>query len=155
MIRWRTPRDGAIIFRELVGKLTVLRIECEKCGRSGQYRLDCLIMRYGIDAKRRRRLPHSSVGIRAGQKYGAFGPRFVSNERVELRGRRKYNPVIRKTGDPSVPVDADDGGRILRITGAPPVAAFVYWERESGRLSASARLRGRRRRSSRIERNSK
>jgi hypothetical protein len=58
-------------------------------------------------------------------KYGAFEPRFVSNDRVELRGRRKYNPVIRKTGDPSVPVDADDGGRILRIEGAPPVVAFV------------------------------
>jgi len=29
----------------------VLRITCEKCSRSGQYRLDRLIMRYGIDAK--------------------------------------------------------------------------------------------------------
>jgi hypothetical protein len=45
------PREGAIIFRDLVGKLTVLRIERKKCGRSGQYRLDRLIMRYGIDAK--------------------------------------------------------------------------------------------------------
>jgi hypothetical protein len=28
------PRDGAIIFRDLVGKLGVLRIECgEGCGR--------------------------------------------------------------------------------------------------------------------------
>ena len=45
------PREGAITFRDLVGKLIVLRIECEKCGRSGQYRLDRLIMRYGIDAK--------------------------------------------------------------------------------------------------------
>jgi hypothetical protein len=45
------PRDGAIKFHDLIGKLSVLRIECEKCGRSGQYRLDRLIMRYGIDAK--------------------------------------------------------------------------------------------------------
>jgi len=45
------PREGAITFRDLVGKLTVLRIEGEKCGRSGRYRLDRLIMRYGIDAK--------------------------------------------------------------------------------------------------------
>jgi hypothetical protein len=49
--------------------------------RSGEYRLDRLITRYDIDAKRRRRLPHSSVGIRAA-KYGALGPRFVSNDRV-------------------------------------------------------------------------
>jgi len=36
---------------DIVGKLTVLRINCDKCGRSGQYRVDRLIMRYGIDAK--------------------------------------------------------------------------------------------------------
>jgi hypothetical protein len=45
------PRDGAIIFRDLVGKLGVLRIECDKCGRRGQYPLHRLIARYGIDAK--------------------------------------------------------------------------------------------------------
>ena len=44
-------RDGAIIFRDIAGKLTVLRITCDKCGRSGQYRVDPLIMPYGIDAK--------------------------------------------------------------------------------------------------------
>jgi hypothetical protein len=44
------PRDGAIIFRDLVGKLDVLNVECEKCGRHGRYRLDRLIERYGIDA---------------------------------------------------------------------------------------------------------
>ena len=27
------PREGAIIFRDLVGKLEVLNIECDKCGR--------------------------------------------------------------------------------------------------------------------------
>jgi hypothetical protein len=45
------PREGAIIFRDLVGKLEVLHVECAKCGRSGRYRLDRLIERYGIDAK--------------------------------------------------------------------------------------------------------
>jgi hypothetical protein len=136
------PRDGAITFRDVVGKLTVLRIVCEKCHRSGQYRLDRLIMRYGIDAKRRRRLPHSFAGIRAAQNTERLHLGFISNDRVELHGRRKYNPVIRKTGDPSVPVDAEDGGGILRIEGAPPVVIF-HWERESVRLSASARLGGR------------
>jgi len=29
------PRESAIIFRDLVGKLGVLRIECDKCGRAG------------------------------------------------------------------------------------------------------------------------
>jgi hypothetical protein len=45
------PRDGAIIFRDLVGKLEVLHLVCDKCGRHGRYRLDRLIEQYGIDAK--------------------------------------------------------------------------------------------------------
>jgi hypothetical protein len=46
------PRDGAIIFRDLVGKLEVLNVECDKCGRRGRYLIDRLIERcphtYGI-----------------------------------------------------------------------------------------------------------
>jgi hypothetical protein len=45
------PREGAIIFRDIVGKLAVLRIECDKSGRRSRYPLDRLIERYGIDAK--------------------------------------------------------------------------------------------------------
>src|SRR5215471_19554003 len=45
------PREGAIIFRDLVGKLEVLNVECDKCGHSGRYHLHRLIERYGIDAK--------------------------------------------------------------------------------------------------------
>lgn len=45
------PRDGAIIFRDLIGKLDVLRVECAKCGRSGRHRLAVLIAKYGRDAK--------------------------------------------------------------------------------------------------------
>jgi hypothetical protein len=37
------PRDGAIIFGDLIGKLDVLRVECPKCGRGGQYRLADMI----------------------------------------------------------------------------------------------------------------
>jgi hypothetical protein len=45
------PREGAIIFRDLVGKLDVLNADCDKCGRFGRYHLDRLIERYGLDAK--------------------------------------------------------------------------------------------------------
>jgi transcription elongation factor Elf1 len=45
------PREGAIIFRDLIGKLEVLNVACEKCGRRGRYRLDRLIECYGIYAK--------------------------------------------------------------------------------------------------------
>jgi len=45
------PREGAITFRDIAGKLTVLRVTCDKCGRSASYRVDRLSMRYGIDAK--------------------------------------------------------------------------------------------------------
>ena len=45
------PRDGAIIFSDLIGKLDVLRVTCEKCGRDGCYGLNRLIEKRGRDAK--------------------------------------------------------------------------------------------------------
>ena len=51
---WATdvmPRDGAIIFGDLVGKLEVLSVTCEKCGRDGRYILARLIRKRGRDAK--------------------------------------------------------------------------------------------------------
>jgi hypothetical protein len=44
-------RDGVIIFRDLVAKLDVLNIECDKCDRKGRYHVHRLIECYGIDAK--------------------------------------------------------------------------------------------------------
>jgi hypothetical protein len=32
-------RDGAITFGDLVGKLEVLRVACDSCGRAGSYRV--------------------------------------------------------------------------------------------------------------------
>ena len=45
------PREDAIIFGDLIGQLDTLRVECAKCGRSSQYRLADLLMRYGRNAK--------------------------------------------------------------------------------------------------------
>ncbi|MGB6417990.1 MAG: hypothetical protein WBF50_15530 [Pseudolabrys sp.] len=45
------PRDGAIIFSDLIGKLDVLRVNCEKCARDGCYGLNRLIGNRGRDAK--------------------------------------------------------------------------------------------------------
>ena len=45
------PRDGAIIFSDLIGKLDMLRVACEKCGRDGCYGLSRLIEKRGRDAK--------------------------------------------------------------------------------------------------------
>ena len=45
------PRDGAIIFSDLVGKLDVVRVVCSKCERGGAYRLERLILSRGRDAK--------------------------------------------------------------------------------------------------------
>jgi hypothetical protein len=45
------PREGAIICRDIVGKLDVLNVECDKCRRRALYHLHRLIMPYGIDAK--------------------------------------------------------------------------------------------------------
>jgi hypothetical protein len=44
------PRDGAIIFGDLIGKLDVLRVACDKCDRKGRYAVARLIeqrTRYG------------------------------------------------------------------------------------------------------------
>lgn len=43
------PRNNATIFGDLVGKLDVLRVTCDKRGRAGRYRLDWLIERRGAD----------------------------------------------------------------------------------------------------------
>jgi hypothetical protein len=45
------PRDGAIIFSDLIGKLDMLRVRCDKCGRDGCYGLSRLINKRGCDAK--------------------------------------------------------------------------------------------------------
>src|SRR5205807_2662557 len=45
------PRDGAIILGDLIGKLRILRLDCPKCGKWGQYLVDRLVIRYGSDTK--------------------------------------------------------------------------------------------------------
>jgi len=45
------PRDGAITFSDLIGKLDALLVSCDKCGRAGQYPLARLIERHGRDGK--------------------------------------------------------------------------------------------------------
>ena len=45
------PRDGAIIFSDLIGKLDVLRVFCQKCGHDRCYGLNRLIEKRGRDTK--------------------------------------------------------------------------------------------------------
>jgi hypothetical protein len=45
------PRDGSLTPRDLVEKLDVLRVECDKCGRSGRYRVLRLAEQIGWDGK--------------------------------------------------------------------------------------------------------
>ena len=65
------PRDGAIIFSDLIGKLDLIRVACDKCGRDGCYGLNRLIERRGRDAKlvdwldELTRLPHRGPIMRA------------------------------------------------------------------------------------------
>jgi hypothetical protein len=44
------PRNGAIMFNDLVNRLDALRVTCERCGRNGRYRLESLIAERGPDA---------------------------------------------------------------------------------------------------------
>lgn len=41
------PRDGATTFSDLIGKLDVLRLACDTCGRDGCYGLRRLIEKRG------------------------------------------------------------------------------------------------------------
>jgi hypothetical protein len=41
------PRNGAITFSDLIGKLDLLRVACDKCGRDGCYGLSKLINNRG------------------------------------------------------------------------------------------------------------
>jgi hypothetical protein len=45
------PRDGSLISRDLIDKLAVLRVECDKCGPSGRYRVTTLAKSIGWDGK--------------------------------------------------------------------------------------------------------
>jgi hypothetical protein len=45
------PRDGAIIFSDLIGKLDVVHVHCEKCGRDGHYILARLMRNRGRNSK--------------------------------------------------------------------------------------------------------
>jgi hypothetical protein len=45
------PRDGAITFDDLVGKLDMLHVACDKCGRKGRYAVARLIEQRGREAK--------------------------------------------------------------------------------------------------------
>jgi hypothetical protein len=45
------PREGAIIFADLIGKLDVVYVHCIKCGRASRYHLQHLIDNCGRDTK--------------------------------------------------------------------------------------------------------
>jgi hypothetical protein len=42
-------RDGTIAFSDLIGRLKVLRVDCDRCGRHGRYLVDKLIYDHGPD----------------------------------------------------------------------------------------------------------
>ena len=44
-------RDGAITFSNLVGRVRVLRVDCDRCGRHGRYLVDKLVYDHGADTK--------------------------------------------------------------------------------------------------------
>jgi hypothetical protein len=43
--------EGCITFSDLVGRLKVLRVDCDRCGRHGRYLVDKLVYDHGPDAK--------------------------------------------------------------------------------------------------------
>jgi hypothetical protein len=56
------PNDGATVFSDLTGKLEVLRVSCDKCGRDGCYGLHRLIEKRGRSCGQRK--SHSVAKVR-------------------------------------------------------------------------------------------
>jgi hypothetical protein len=54
------PRDGSITFGDLIGKLDVLRVNCDKCWRAASYSVAGLIERHGRNGKLTAWLAHVS-----------------------------------------------------------------------------------------------
>lgn len=44
------PGGGAVTLGEIVGKLGVLRVECDRCARAGQYLVANLVHKHGVNA---------------------------------------------------------------------------------------------------------
>ncbi len=42
--------SGAVTLRHIHGTREMLDVRCDRCGRSGRYRVATLVERYGIDA---------------------------------------------------------------------------------------------------------
>ena len=42
--------SGAVTLRQIHGTRDMLDVRCDRCGRSGRYRVATLVERYGIDA---------------------------------------------------------------------------------------------------------
>ena len=47
----KMPRDGAIIFADLIGRLDVLYVNCPKCSRAGRYRVQHLVEERGRNSE--------------------------------------------------------------------------------------------------------
>jgi hypothetical protein len=73
------PRDCAIAFRDLVGKLDVLSAECDECGRRGRYHVHRLAD--NLDAS-------NELGDGPNQARRHFPPLFRHNENAPLAGLR-------------------------------------------------------------------
>ena len=44
------PRSGVVTLGEIAETLTMLTVQCDRCGRRGRYRVDKLIAKYGAGA---------------------------------------------------------------------------------------------------------
>ena len=45
------PRDGSVTPRDLIGKLGLLHVVCDKCERGGRYRLASIVDNISLDGE--------------------------------------------------------------------------------------------------------
>jgi hypothetical protein len=66
------PRDDSLTPSDLADKLDVLRVECEKCGRSGRYRVTTVAAQIGWDGKLTDWLSDLTLMTARGAKHRTF-----------------------------------------------------------------------------------
>jgi hypothetical protein len=73
------PRDGAIIFADLIGKLDVLYVHCPKCSRAGRYGVQHLVEARGRNAKL-----IDWLGLAEGAVVRSFKTDFCTRQLIEM-----------------------------------------------------------------------
>jgi hypothetical protein len=113
------PLDGAIQFSDLTGKLDVLRVSCEICGRDGCYGLNRLIEKRGRDEEHRTQHERSVWCAVSAIANGAVAQSSVARNQMANEATQQFAQIFLR-------VDSDlRGKRTEKQINAPPISRMA------------------------------